>query len=335
MSNRYTYQQIEWLKDNVVNQTYGSLAELTNAYNNYFDDCRSESAISTKIGKDMGLRLNTGNPFTCEEKKWLEDNCRKFSSMKELLEDYNKLFSKRTIGSLTQQISRQGLSIKSWTVKEEKWILENYYLYESLNDLLNDFNKIFVRKRTLQGFSMHCQNRLKLKRYIPFTEEENQWIKDNIDNYKYEDLSIEFNKIFWRNTTKSSMQTYCSRKLGVNKEIPERFCTVPIGATKTKAGYTYIKTKEIDYNDENITRRAELTYEPLSRVIWRQYYGEIPDDCQIIFLDNNKTNYDIENLYCIKRKYLPYMKCNHWFSKNPDVTLTALKWCELMYATQE
>ena len=29
------------------------------------------------------------------------------------------------------------------------------------------------------------------------------------------------------------------------------------------------------------------------------------------------------------------MMHNKWFSDNPEVTLAAIKWCELMYATQD
>jgi len=55
----------------------------------------------------------------------------------------------------------------------------------------------------------------------------------------------------------------------------------------------------------------------------------------MIFLNNNKTDFNITNLYPMKKKYLAYMSRNHWYSNNPDLTLTAIKWCELMYSTQE
>lgn len=68
------------------------------------------------------------------------------------------------------------------------------------------------------------------------------------------------------------------------------------------------------------------------RYIYEQQHGEIPNDHIIIFLDGNKTNFSINNLYCISRKIHAVMNKNRWFSENPDLTLTAIKWCELFYA---
>lgn len=333
---RYTPEQVKWLKINVKNKNYTSANELVNAFNNYFGDNRTKSSIMSKINKDMGLQLNTTNIFTKEENEWLRNNYRKYL-MKDLVKEYNKLFPRRTENSLTQYLFRQGLLMKLWTDEEEKWVCKNYYEYDSLEKLLEEFNKIFDRKRTLEGFSLHCQMVLKLKRYIPPTQEENDWLIENVDKYTYNELTNEYNKIFQKDVSRSALESYTKRTLNLQKEDPNKFVSVPnpVGYTKKINGYTYVRVKELDY-DLPSKNRGQSTFMPLAKVIWENYYGKkVPDDCQITFLNGNKDDFSIENLYCIKKKYLIYMAQNHWFSTNPEVTLTAIKWCELMYATRE
>lgn len=104
----YTQEQENWLRTNVVNKTYKDLVELTNSFNNMFNECRTKAAIQTKINKSMGIKLNTNNLFTKEEDEWLRENYRKYS-MKELCKRHNDIFPKRTEQSLTQYLSRQGV----------------------------------------------------------------------------------------------------------------------------------------------------------------------------------------------------------------------------------
>lgn len=333
---KYTQEQEEWLRTNVENKIYGSIVELTDAFNGMFDECRTKCALQTKINKSMGMKLDTANLFTKEEDKWLRENYRKYL-MKDLCKKHSELFPKRTEQSITQYLSRQGLLMKLWTEEEENWVRENYFEYESLEKLLEAFNKVFDRKRTLQGFSLHCQNVLKLKRYIPPTEEENTWLIENVDKYTYNELTDEYNRIFGKDVSRSALESYTKRTLSLIKKDPNKFISIPnpVGHTKKINGRTYIRVKEIDHSLSS-KNRGQSTYVPLAKVIWEKHHGKkVPEDSQITFLNGNKEDFSIENLYCIKKKYLFYMIQNHWFSDNPDVTLTAIKWCELMYATQE
>lgn len=54
-------------------------------------------------------------------------------------------------------------------------------------------------------------------------------------------------------------------------------------------GYIYVKVAE------------PSKWRLKSRVIWEQHNGEIPKGCYIRFLDNNKQNLAIENLFCVTR----------------------------------
>ena len=71
------------------------------------------------------------------------------------------------------------------------------------------------------------------------------------------------------------------------------------------------------------------------RVVWERLHGEIPKDHRIIHLDGNQMNCDPSNLYCVPAKFVPILSHNHWWSENPELTRTAIKWCELFYAIKE
>lgn len=55
----------------------------------------------------------------------------------------------------------------------------------------------------------------------------------------------------------------------------------------------------------------------------------------VIHLDGNKLNCDIDNLYCIPKKFRALMNKNHWYTDSREHTLTAIKWCELYYALRK
>lgn len=72
--------------------------------------------------------------------------------------------------------------------------------------------------------------------------------------------------------------------------------------------------------------------QPKRRVVWEQHYGEIPKDYCIIVLDGDPMNCDIENLYCMQTRFRPILAKNKWWFGNAELTLTAIRWCELLYA---
>ena len=81
---------------------------------------------------------------------------------------------------------------------------------------------------------------------------------------------------------------------------------------------------------------ANVNWRQKSHIVWEQHYGSMPpDDCTIVFLDRNKQNFDINNLYAVKKKILREMAKNSWWKSDPEFTLAAIKWCELHFALKE
>ena len=98
----------------------------------------------------------------------------------------------------------------------------------------------------------------------------------------------------------------------------------PVGSERTTVdGY-----REIKVADPN---KWELKH----RYIYEQHYGKIPKEDIVIFLDNDKTNFDINNLKCISRKEHLYMNENKFRFEDRDITYTAVNIAKLAIKTRE
>lgn len=68
---------------------------------------------------------------------------------------------------------------------------------------------------------------------------------------------------------------------------------VEVGSERiTKDGYFEVKVGDF-------TNDASRNFKLKHRIIWEQYYGEIPDKFQVRFKDGNKMNFDIDNLILV------------------------------------
>lgn len=98
----------------------------------------------------------------------------------------------------------------------------------------------------------------------------------------------------------------------------------PVGSERTTVdGY-----REIKVADPN---KWELKH----RYIYEQHYGKISKEDIVIFLDNDKTNLDINNLKCISRKEHLYMNENKFRFEDRDITYTAVNIAKLAIKTRE
>ena len=71
------------------------------------------------------------------------------------------------------------------------------------------------------------------------------------------------------------------------------------------------------------------------RYIYEQAFGEIPKDRVLIFLDGNKQNLDLDNLYSISRKQLIKMNQNKLFYNNAELTRAGSELANLMLKINE
>jgi hypothetical protein len=231
-----------------------------------------------------------------------------------------------------------------YTDEQVEWLFENCLSYTSYRTLTKDFNYRFGTDKSVQAIQQYVTKvfkvHLKTKKLLEhFTEEQEKWLIDNFRQFStYKDLTDEFNRIFLRDKTVSAIRDKCNKqfgligmnnsgqfKMGNNKE------QCPIGTIRNGGnGYIYIKVK--DAKGSYISGYEKPYWLPIQEKIWIDHYGEIPEGKMVMFLDGNRDNLDIDNLYCIDRKISAIMASNKWFTESREHTLTAIKWCELFYA---
>lgn len=233
-----------------------------------------------------------------------------------------------------------------YTKEQIDWLNENSISYNSYRAIRNDFNKQFGTSKTVSAIQQYLTRILKIqlmteKKSHIFTSEEEEWIMDNYHKFmNYSDLTTEFNQKFKKNKTIQSMYEKCRKRMNLsgmpnsglfqNGHIQEQ-CT--IGTIRKATLGTYIKVK--DSMCSNMSGYAEPCWIPIQKKIWQDHYGEVPAGKMVIFLDGNRENWNIENLYCIDRRISAIMAANKWYTSSREHTLTAIKWCELHYALKD
>ena len=97
----------------------------------------------------------------------------------------------------------------------------------------------------------------------------------------------------------------------------------PIGSERidNKEGYIKIKIGEPD--------KWELKH----KFIYEKYYGEVKEDEVIMFLDGNKTNFNIENLYKVSRHQLLLLNKNKLIYENAELTKLGIEVTSLIIRT--
>ena len=200
--------------------------------------------------------------------------------------------------------------------------------------------------------------------YNTYSVEQEEFLKENAPLMSRKELTERFNEKFGANRTVSGIKSYCNYR-GWNSSSTGRFQEGHISwqtglrGEEFKSHYTEEsfqrgiegmrqanKTRKI--GDEVIRHGipmvvVSLEYcipfdervQPKRRVVWEQLHGEIPKDHIIIHLDGNPMNCDPTNLYCMPKRYGSMLAKNNWWFKDPELILTAIKWCELFCTLKE
>ena len=171
-----------------------------------------------------------------------------------------------------------------------------------------------------------------------FTRKEVDWLLVNHSQYEtYRAFTTAFNAAFRAGRSQQSIQDKCSKNLGIkfgnstvykNGNVKKQH---PVGTIKTcRNGNAYIKVQDSYLSHQ--TGYQEPYWLPIQKKVWIDHFGVVPDGKYVVFLDGNRNNLAIENLYCIDRKISIRMASNKWYTEDKELTLTAIKWCELNVA---
>lgn len=217
---------------------------------------------------------------------------------------------------------------EQFTEEQDEWIRRHYHTMR-LTDLTECFNKCFGKSRSYAVMKQRCRKTLKLTHL--FTPEMDRFLAENYLKCSRKELADAFNEKFGQARSEASIKVRC-QKLGLkfsdNKERiksarQERNNVItPLGSTfQSDNGYLFVKT--------------EKGWQLLHKVVWEKANGKKPDGTQIIFLDGDKTNCNLDNLYCVSGRVHRELIKNKWRFSDPEMTLLAIKQCELVKLVSE
>lgn len=216
-----------------------------------------------------------------------------------------------------------------FTPEQDAWIIDHYWEM-TLKELTNRFNEEFGKNRSYAVMKQRTRKTLKLTH--KFSEDMKEFLRDGCQRMSRKELTKAFNEKYRQNRTEDVIKVVCNRmgaKFSDNKERMRRArmeSGAPIGTIrKFSNGYMFIKVR--------VGEKA--TWKLLHTKVWEDANGEVPKGHQIIFLDNNKENCNIENLYCIDGRTHRELTKKKWRFDDPNLTRAAIKWCELFYATKK
>lgn len=174
-----------------------------------------------------------------------------------------------------------------------------------------------------------------------FTAEQVQWLRDNYYTAQsYQDLTERFNKTFGTNRSRGQISDKCSKNMkltgmhNTSKYGVKPKEQLPVGTIRKSQTGTYIKVLPVPPKS-NFTGYKKPWWMPLQEKIYTDAYGSIPERYMVCFLDCNPDNFALENLYPITRQISIRLSQFGWWSENPEITKTAIKWCELQGAIRE
>lgn len=175
---------------------------------------------------------------------------------------------------------------------------------------------------------------------VRYTPEEEKFLAEKItDCSSFRELTDLFNDQFGTMRSISSVQDKCIKRLKIrigknsgqygsrNKDH------LPLGTIRKTSYGTYIKAT--DAGDTKYTGYQEPYWVPLQKKIYQERHGNIPNGYMVIFLDGDSENFSVDNLYPINRRISAMLASNGFYSRDPELTKTAIKLCELQMAIKD
>lgn len=195
--------------------------------------------------------------------------------------------------------------------KEQEAFLKENAPKMSRKELTERFNQEFGTSKTVRAIKSWCNGR-------GYNSSSDGKFKDGNVSWQTGLEGEEYKAHF----TTESFQRSISKILEANK-------TRHIGDEVIIAGVPWIVTS-LEYGVPFWQRRKLKR-----RYVWEKLHGKIPEDHCIVCLDGNQMNCEPSNLYCMPIRFRPLLGRNNWWFGNAEMTLTAIRWCELFYGIKE
>ena len=163
----------------------------------------------------------------------------------------------------------------------------------------------------------------------PYSDELVNFIEEHRMKLNIKELCQEISDKFDKNISEKTMRKYFYRhNLDYKKMIVPKFDTAsnskPIGTESLpdKNGLIRIKV-------------SKCSWQYKQRYIYEKHYGKIPKGYVIMFLDGDNTNFDINNLACVKNKEKLYVQSKGLISSCKKITEAGLEISKLYFKTKE
>ena len=206
------------------------------------------------------------------------------------------------------------------------WVRDNFELYSSSTSMAKAFEVNFdISITSTRMRSLWKRLGLRKDNQHRYTQEEDLWLAKYANTVPYSELVTLFNSEFNTCLTKGAIMQHCEMRLGIYSDSPNEFNN-RIAWNKLPIG-----SERLDKRSGTILIKTEKGWINKARYVYEQSHGIIPPEHQVIFLDGNRKNFDLDNLYCIPTKYMVLMNRNNWCTGDRDITLAAIKYCELYY----
>lgn len=207
---------------------------------------------------------------------------------------------------------------------------KEYNIHEWIRIAMQQFNEEFTQKQMRHFFSIRglpVKPMRETKRKI-FNRRMYEYLKIYGETHTVKEWVPILKEMFDEDFTLKQMQTYFNRhQIPMKYESPKKAHTntgYPIGSERTKSdGMVQVKV-------------APHKWEYKQRYIYEQYYGvDLPEDVYVIFLDQDRTNFDISNLRAVTRHEAAKMVRNGLFSKESKITELGINVAKLQIKNQE
>ena len=101
--------------------------------------------------------------------------------------------------------------------------------------------------------------------------------------------------------------------------------TAPIGTEKVLSdGYAWVKINQYPKAKRCVNWRQK------HRIIYEEHYGPIPLNHYVVFLDGNRSNFDINNLECISKREMLYLNKLGFEFSNQELSRTAIQMARMV-----
>lgn len=246
--------------------------------------------------------------WTDEQKEWIKQHSLEYFDY-ELAKLFNEKFGTNhpmsTIRSFRQRLKvskpkykHDGRLLESdkihyTTPQQEEWLKSNFNESLSRIQLTKMFNDQFNTCLNIREVQYMCLKNGLAYRHT-YSQEQEDWLKNNAKKFKNsKDLTKEFNNRFNTSIRRNNLLDKLSN-------LGDGFLKQKGMKTGNELTIGTIR-KTIDGKKDRYIIKTKNGWEECGRYYYKQYYGEIPKDHHIYFLDGDNTNFAKENLIAISK----------------------------------